>query len=568
MKSLYTRITTEQIFHSAVFLVALLIRFLQLGTLPLGDNEARLALQAFEMAGGRNPQVLDAEPGYLVGTTGLFFLFIATNFLARLVPALFGAGLCLLPYFARDWLGRKSALILAVLLAFDPGWIMASRQAGGATWAVFFTGLFVLGLLRRQPRLAGLAAGLAMLGGIGLWKLLVPFGLALWLFPRISKNEEAAVWLPGKLGDLDWKKALAWGVGTMLVSGSLLLLLPQGLSAAVGSILAYFRGGGGAGTFSAGLLLLAVLVYQPFGWVFGLARVIRQVKHPSALDRFLSLWWLIALIAGLLYPARQPLDILWSSIPMLILSARMLEEILRFDFEQKRVAIIYGVVVLLLWLFATQNLARLLNNLQFNSSLQMPLIGIIAAVFFILASLVLMGWGWSVRVATMGSVWGSTAFLALFALAAAWHTTGMGSRPETRLLASEPSKPDADLLMGTIGDLSEWNTGIRNQLEVMIIDLDQPSMRWLFRDYNQIAFEKVIPPQAEPALVLTPANISPSFTLPYRGQDFTWSVVPRWDLMIGVEWLDWMVFRNAPVDSQMILLWARENVFPGAESQP
>lgn len=568
MKNPSMRISAEHAFYLIIFLVALLVRCLQLGTLPLGDSEAKLGLQALELAQGENPIILDPEAGYLVGTAVLFFVFAATNFLARLIPALLGAGICLLPYFSRDWLGRKPALLFSLLLALDPGWIMASRQAGGATWTVFFGALVIIALLRRQARLAGAAAGLMLLGGIGLWKLLFPFGLALWLFSRFSKNSPTFDWLPWKSEEFNRKQALAWVVGTWLVSASLLLLLPQGLSAVAGSILAYFKGWTAEGGRSLGLFLLGILVYQPIGWIFGLLRIIRQVKHPSALERFLGIWWLVALIAGLLYPARQPLDILWSSIPMLILSARMLADIWRFDFEQSRVAMLYSIVVLLLWLFAALNTARLLNNYQFTSSLQIPLIGIIAAVFFILASLVLVGWGWSVRAATMGSVWGTTAFLALFVFAAAWHTTGMGGRPETRLLSNDPYRPDVDLLIGTIGDLSEWNTGVRNQLEVMIVGLEQPSMRWLFRDYNRVAFENTFPPQAEPALVITPANANPPFVQSYRGQDFVWSTTPRWDLMIGVEWLKWMIFKTAPMDSQAILLWAREDVFPGAISQP
>ncbi|MEW6648554.1 MAG: hypothetical protein AB1453_00045 [Chloroflexota bacterium] len=568
MKRNFAWITTELLLYLLVCLAALLFRLLQLGALPLGDNEARLGLQALALADGLHTVSLDAEVGYLVGTSGLFYLFAATNFLARLIPALLGAGFCFLPYLTRDWLGKKPALILALALALDPGGIMASRLAGGMTWTLFFIALFILALFRNHPRLAGAAAGLALLGGASLWKFILPLGLALLLFARFFKSAEAALWLPWKRSGFAWKQMFAWGIGSMLVFGSMLLLVPQGLGAAADSIIAYLNGWSAESIHSAGSLILALLVYQPFGWIFAVAQLIRQVKTPSALDRFLGIWWLIAIFLALIYPARQPLDILWSSIPMLVLSARMLAEILRFDFERKQAALVYGAVVMVLWFFAAQNLTRLINNLQISASIQTPLIGLIAAFFFILASVVLIGWGWSVRTASMGMAWGTIAILGIFTIAAAWHTTGMGSRPDTRLLASDPLLLEADLLKGTVGDLSEWNTGLRNQMELMIVDLDKPSMRWLFRDYPQVVFERVIPPQAEPALVITPVNISPASALAYRGQDFSWSSMPRWDLMIGLEWVEWLVLRSAPMDQSMVILWAQENLFPGSEAQP
>ena len=87
------KITIEHLLIGAVFMLALLVRFIHLGQPPLNDYEAAPALQAMNIASGKETMIGD-QPAYVMLTAGLFRLFDATDFGARLWPALAGANTC------------------------------------------------------------------------------------------------------------------------------------------------------------------------------------------------------------------------------------------------------------------------------------------------------------------------------------------------------------------------------------------------------------------------------------------------------------------------------------------
>ncbi|MDE2842563.1 MAG: TIGR03663 family protein, partial [Chloroflexota bacterium] len=72
-------------------------------------------------------------------------LFGDTDFSARLVYALFGAILVVLPYFLRQWLGKSGALLTGLLLAISPSLLYFSRFGrNDILMAVFAVSLFAL----------------------------------------------------------------------------------------------------------------------------------------------------------------------------------------------------------------------------------------------------------------------------------------------------------------------------------------------------------------------------------------------------------------------------------------
>ncbi len=153
--------------YVAAFLLALALRLIRLGTWTLTDTEAQWALQALGVAQGLHP-ALGSQPAYVLLTSIIFFFYgSGTNFLARFVPALAGSFLVFVPLLFQERLKPRPGLILAFFLAFDPGLVALSRQAGSSILAVTFL-LFAWGFWqRKQSRLAGVFAALALLSGIG-----------------------------------------------------------------------------------------------------------------------------------------------------------------------------------------------------------------------------------------------------------------------------------------------------------------------------------------------------------------------------------------------------------------
>src|SRR5512139_1626650 len=167
--------------ETALYLLALLIgtlvRLIGLGALPLSDLESRWALQALDISNGIRP-TLGSQPAYVVLTSALFYaLGGATNALARLIPALTGSAMILIPILFRERLKPRAAVILALALALEPGLAAISRQAGSPIMALGFA-LAAWGFWeKRLVPWAGACAGLALLSGSLLWPGLL--GLAI-----------------------------------------------------------------------------------------------------------------------------------------------------------------------------------------------------------------------------------------------------------------------------------------------------------------------------------------------------------------------------------------------------
>src|SRR6185436_11464741 len=171
-----SRLKNEGWLYWLAFLLALGFRLIQLGASPLTDSEATLALQALHIAQGKSP-LLGPKPGYILFTSILFAIIESTNFMARFVPAIVGSTLVFVPYFFRQKIKPRPALILAFLFVFDPGLVALSRQAGGTILAVTFL-LFTWAMcVNRRVVPAGIFAGLALLSGPSLWAGLLALGL-------------------------------------------------------------------------------------------------------------------------------------------------------------------------------------------------------------------------------------------------------------------------------------------------------------------------------------------------------------------------------------------------------
>src|SRR3972149_5232739 len=160
-------LTIEQCLYLLAFLLALGVRLLRLGAVPLSEFEAGWALQALGLSRGETI-LLGTQPLYTLFTSLVFALLGSSNGLARTLPALAGSALVFVPYlWSRGFYRfRGVAWIAAFGLALDPGLVAASRLAGGPAPALTFV-LLALGFIFSQSAAwAGIFAGLALLAGV------------------------------------------------------------------------------------------------------------------------------------------------------------------------------------------------------------------------------------------------------------------------------------------------------------------------------------------------------------------------------------------------------------------
>ncbi|HJR79747.1 MAG TPA: hypothetical protein VJ821_06730 [Anaerolineales bacterium] len=586
------RLKHEGWLYWLAFLLALGFRLIQLGASPLSDSEASLALQAWRIAQGADP-LLAPQPGYILFTSILFAIIENTNFMARFVPAIVGSALVFAPYFFRETLKPRPALILAFLFAFDPGLVALSRQASGTILAVTFV-LFAWGMWihwRLVP--AGIFAGLALLSGPSLWAGLLSLGLTrIFLQGMEAKStieiEESLDALDAPEYELEdrtsitddrpqhpnYHSALIAFIATLLLGGTLFFLSPNGLSAWLSALPAYLIGWVSPSDMTAGRILLAFLAYEALGVFLAILSILRGYRANNQRIIRLGLWLAISLLLAVFY--RQTSELVWVIIPLLSLSALELSRNLNiFAEERLEVGVVTGALLILL-VYIWFDVAKIALDpySQFGAtavSLFGRQIQLQAAPYWVLAGAVLIiilcisfvAFGWSGRTAWLGTVWSFAIFLGAYSLAAAWGASGLRTPNGVELWTPDPKPLQGDLLLASVNDISEFSLGHDLSQSVTIMGINSPALEWVLRNH-QVEIVSALDPQVAPSLVITPPMEDLGLPSAYRGQDFIWRQPVLWDGTQSPDWLRWLVYRQLPRQNEMIILWARDDLFPDA----
>jgi hypothetical protein len=571
------RLRYEGWLYGLAFLIALGFRLLQLGANPLTDSEATLAMQALHVAQGTRP-LLSPQPAYILLTSILFAIIESTNFLARLVPALAGSGLVFVPFLFREQLKPRPALILAFLFAIDPGLVALSRMAGGTILAVTFS-LFAAGLwLHRRFIPAGTFAALALLSGISMWAGLLTLAVS-WLFIQglegrttqdSSSISNPVFGLQSGFTSSQLRPGLLSLLLTLLLVGTLFFLAPNGLSAWVASLPAYLKGWVSSSVMSPGRMLLTLLAYELLGIFLAILSLVRGYRTGSARIIRLSIWLGVALLIGVFY--RQPAELAWALLPLLALAALELSRSLNiFRAERLEVGVVTVALLILLtymWFdiaaIGLDPFNQFVTTIPLLGNVQNPryivLYGVIA---IIIACVAFVAFGWSGRTAWLGSAWAFIIFLTVYTLGAAWGGSGLRYKNGVELWTLDQKPAQADLLLATVQDVSEYGLGHDNSLPVVIVGVDSPALEWLLRDHAAKSVSAV-DPQDTPPLLITPPMDKLSLPAAYRGEDFIWRQRVQYESMQRAEWWRWLVNRQLPRENEMIVLWARDDLFPDA----
>ncbi len=533
------------------FALALILRLLRLGEQPLSDGEAAWALQSLGLLRSQ-PLTMGANPLYVHLTAVFFFIFQPGNAAARLLPALAGSFLVVLPLLFADRLGPKTALLLAFLLAFDPGLLAFSRTAGSLLPGLALI-LFAWGFWRQNlPAWAGIFAGLALLSGPALWggllSLALAYGLTRGLLPLPAFYLENA----------NLRRAALYALGAFLAVGSFFLLSPGGLGAVFRLPLQDFFT---PGALSPLIILTVPLIYQPLALIFGLMALLRGATQRDPLKIFLAAWWLAALILTLAFPAFRMGGLAWALIPLLTLAALELDRLL-LPFQAGRAeTLAMAALTALLLSFAGLTLTAAAIGSLDPASAQLYGLVALAALLMLAISAALVAQGWSVAVAWQGTFIGGLVVLAVYTFSAALFSAQLKPRPSVEIWADGPTIAQAAALENQMNELSLRQRGTARALDVAIVGLPSPALEWLLRDWP-LTVQPDFSPNFSPALLITPEGFStPQLESAYRGADFRWRTYPGWGQASAAEWMRWLVEHSLPSGEENLLLWARSDLF-------
>lgn len=581
-----SQLTVEVALYLIIALIAAGLRLYGLGSRPMQAHEAAQALAAWRFvqgqAGGLSQGSTLGQSSPLLFTTNLvlFALFGASDFLARLVPALSGALLVILPYFLRQRLGRMGALAASFLLALSPSVLFFSRYLGGdiivATCALAITcGLFGY-LDQRRPGylyLVAAALGFALSAGAGAFTFIfavVNFALVLSLVNRfsgpsgyweaISDAWRAARGQKGLLRDCATLLLLIF----VLVCTGLLLHL-SGLQDGIDLFPAWLsafksRVAGPSTMLRTGhpwyYHLQLLLLYESLILVFGLAALVYFLRRRDLFSSFLAYWSAVALFIYAVAGGRGPGDVLLIVLPLALLAGALIGRLLN-ELAAKVSWVREGLSAVL----ACPIVVHLTLQLGgYVSSGRRDHLLVALAASFILIGLFVLYW---VSFGP-GPALGAGGLLLLLSLT--FLTVGTscnlnyqrGSDPREIIVASPTSRGLFDLLE-TIEMVSS-REGDPRTIAVTVHQGAGPALAWYLRDFSNVKFVARLSPSIDTPVVIAPAEEQePGLGAQYSGQDFALTSSWKPQGLSGSTLMRWLFYRQVPtsVQTDNLVLWVK-----------
>ena len=569
----------EGLLYGLALLIAVALRFIQLGAVPLTDSEATLALQALHLASGKSV-LLAPQPVYILFTTIFFAIVQSTNFMARVIPAIAGSALIFAPLVLREKIKPRPALILAFLIAVDPGFTALSRQSNGAILAATCL-MFAYGMwTHRRVHATGIFLALALLSGPSIWAGLLIL-LLTSIFLRFTEsapakndppttNEDASSSIENPKSQI--VNLFPSFIITFLLAGTLFFTTPNGLSAAFASIPAYLNDWIHPTSTPPTRILIAFLAYEPLGVTLAILSLIRGYRTNSRRIIRLSMWLGVALLLTIFQ--RNADGLVWAILPLLVLAAMELSralDIFRDEFME------VGLVTLgicLLSAYIWFNVSGIALN-TYIAPTTLPIFGTVqnprllvfyGSLIILIMSLLLVASGWSARTARLSATWSAVIFLGFYSIAAAWGASGLRDPDGFELWLPDSRPVQTDLLNSSVDEISDYSVGHVDSQPVTIFGVSSPALEWLLRN-NAITVASTLDPQEAPPILITPVMKDPGLPAAYRGQDFTWRKYPQWESVDSYGWIKWLVFRQLPEKDETIILWARNDLFPDGQAK-
>lgn len=591
-------VTVERAAYVAIGLLAVGLRFFQLGLRPLNEAEAVQALAAFRFTTGAIPSApAGTIPALFTANVLGFTLMGASDALARWLPALAGVILVLLPWGLRRRLGRGGALAASFVLAISPSAVYAARNLDGAI-VVAACGLAMsVGLINyvdtHRPGylyLAVVALGLGLVAGPGTYTLLLvvlAFGLLLFVRERLLNRQggwsplaEAVQAARSEKGLL--ARAAAVLAGTFGLVAMTFVLHPAGVGHAadlVGEWARSFLPEADGQPFIYPLLLL--LRYELLILVMGLVEVgrwvvsrrtdLREGTQPGSAfphTAFLVFWALAAMVLILVAGHRPPGNVLLVVVPMALLAGQGMERAWHWISQRNlwSEAAVFALIALGIGFFFYLQVVAFGLSSSTETVLFAGITVYVGTTYLVLAVVPLLlfavlgvvAWVWRGPQLVLAGGWlAALVFLSLFGFKAMWSTNFAHSSDARELMIMQTTVPEVRLFVDRLEALSLEKSGETHTLQFTVDTATGPVVAWYLRDFGQQSTVDGLsaPPDTVAAVTLAAADLPIGET--FRGQGFAlrthWLPWGLW----GRELVRWLLFTEGslPVVDQEVVLW-------------
>ena len=600
---LFPALTIEAVLYAVLALLALGSRLFVLGNAPLDAGEAAQAVASWHFI-NRVPDAFTGSPLLFAGNSLLFLLFGANDGLPRLLPALFGSALVLLPALLRRELGRVGALIASALLVFSPSLLFFSRNSNGAIIAVTcalaalaFVWRYLADRNSRDLYTAAVLAALAFLAGREVWMVALVVGVFVAIrFTRvrqIAATPESADMSDGPVHSAqllreknDWRHAgilfalVFVGVGTSFFTHW------DGAGAAFNLFGAWLDGLRPAASFFDPLRLL--VIYEPIPLFFSAVALVDLVLLARTADReqtpliVLAFWAVVAFLLYSLGGDKSPARVVAVIVPLALIAGwyigswltRLVEEYDVPDASQLLLtqempvylfacalaAFLYlviaefstrGSVLAADLIAAIFGLAQRGIEPAFNG---IVLTALIAVAFAAVSFLAVTTLGW-VRAKNLGIAVVLTLMIAWTFRQSVLVNFSPALNPQEWIVARTTSLSVRDL-ENDLKDISRWRANDSHTITVLADESLGPIVKWYLRDFRNARF--VANPTMATGIqaLVVPAN-APAIPGPFMSQRYRLEIARSASLQPN--FLRWLMFRDiGNTDYSEAVLWIQQ----------
>lgn len=565
----WSAITTETALYAALGFIALFMRLFILDLAPLNADEAQQAIASWQFING-NSIATTGSPLLFTGNVLLFTFFGATDFAARLFPALFGGALVLLPALLRRELGRPGALMASALLTFSPSLVLFSRTVDGAVIAVTCSLAAVAFAWRafddESPRalnLAAIFAALAFVAARETWTIVVAI-----LFFAVTTR----VWRRSNFTPSQWRFAGLLFVIVFAGIATTGLTHREGLGATFELVNAWLAGWRPSLALFDPLRLL--IVYEPIVFFFGIAAVLQfsfaatTNEHSHIPLAALSLWIGIAFVMYSLGEDKHPARVVVLTAPLALVAGWFLgnwleRAIAATDragfFAQELPVYLLPLTIAAFFYLALAELStrgNLLATEILASTLQLTNAGGLLLVLFLTIAVAAVAF---LIVATVGIQRAKDVAMAIvLTLFAAWTfrqsmmLNFTGSLDTREYLVARAGAANVRDLVRDIETVSRWRANDSTTLKLSAA-VSNPISVWYLRHFRNAQFTTRPVVTSDTHAILLPAN-APAPASGWISQRYRIETIDPPTPLPNV--LRWLLFRDVgEVESIGVALW-------------
>jgi hypothetical protein len=563
------KLTVADGLYLLIVMAAAIMRFVELGAIPLSPDEAQAAWASWLLWRPASGAIDIASPAYFTLTSLITPIAGYTDAVMRLVPAIFGLGTVALAWLVRHRLGTIGMLLFTLFLAISPLNAVAARTAGGTAIAQFSVTLMFVAWLHYQETaekrwfyLMAAALGLGLSSSplfySGLLTIIAAGLVHAWIGPKWSET-----------GNLSWPEAAVrfraglLGGTVFVITSALFLWYPAGLGASVAlpaKWLSQF-------TFSSDSVQLfnpmsAAARYEPMLLLPGIAAIIWAVRRDSAWGAY-CVFWMGAIIGVVLLQPGQVDNVLLITLPGYMLAAGFANEIFAPRIHQ--VTWLLTVGLLLAGGLVLVNIARYSRLIVYQPQ-QLANVWMALLVFVSSAVIIYFFATWDLRTAYQSTLLAAYILFTIYYWGNAWWLSHQAANDPRARWANLATDDEVRGLLEVAKDISRQVTGTDFGLEILN-EIDSPVLRWYLRDFSNLENANFLPPNAQNPVFISRLDSEPLLANDYVGADFGLLRTGQQSLNNSSEppllaTMRWWLFHETTlaIDEERVILWWRADL--------